>query len=415
MKRLKYQHRSWGLSFFGTALMGMSLMACGGASTSATGTTTDSTERAITGNLSSGGASLATPALVAGGSAAQLTADGCYADTVIATDTTGAAVTADVDAACDFSMELTPGKSYSIGFVLDGSFVASLVFDAGVTGFTSSALPVSDGTGAIDLGAIVLSGNVATSANNPLDECDSDDDGISDLDDSDDDNDGTDDASESDCDLDGVIDDNDDSDDDESCSASFDATTEARVLEVKPRNDPDTDAGEDFVDLDKEIKARIGCVIDESSVTSETFSVVAGDGTALMCEYRFSDTDDSSEHQSIKCRHESEDFLPDTDYTITISGVMCEDGRTVQESSWQFHTESAEEADDAPDAEDELDDEDEAEDAECGCHDDDDGDAEDDDQSEDDESDEDEEDEDESDDDSEEDDAEDDDSNDEED
>lgn len=283
----------------------------------------------------------------------------CLADTVLATDTEGTTVTETVSEDCAFEVSLTIGKSYVISFALNGEFVATLVFDSGITGFASSSLSLADGENAIDLGVVTISGSTASSAKNPLEQNDRDDDGENDLEDEDDDNDDVDDELEEDCDLDGFL---DDLDLDSECEEEDDDEMEnagdtAMVLEVKPRNDPHPENGDDRVDLDKEVRARISCEVDSSSVTAETFQVVAESGEAIACAYEFSGSGNSGNR--IECNHE-EDFLADTIYQATLDGVMCEDGRMVEARTWQWLTEEAD--DDEGDAEDEIDEEDEEDD-----------------------------------------------------
>lgn len=332
-----------------SALVGLALIlgACGG---SAAGTDAASDTRTVSGNLGTDAA------LLVSAEAQALTDDGCAADTVIATATDGTSASAAVDSACDFSLALTIGKSYSIGFVLGDVFVASLVFEAGADGSTSSDLPISSGTTDLDLGIITITGNIAVATSNPLSQCDKDDDGDSDYDDSDDDNDGIDDSEERDCDLDGSIDDNDESDDsdDDSCSDSIDESAIAPVISVKPRNDPNTDDGEDDVDLDKDVKAKIKCLVDETTLTADTFRVVDAEGNAISCSYDIELESASYEIDQIRCRHDADPFTADMTYTITLDGLMCLDGRPVESRSWQFHTESSD--DDDGDAEDSYED-----------------------------------------------------------
>lgn len=276
----------------------------------------------------------------------------CAADTVMATDTAGETTSATVGADCSFSLTLSVGKAYVISLVLEDEFVATLLFDSGVGGFTTSTLPVGEGEEIIDLGSITISGIVATSDREPLEQNDCDGDGEDDLADDDDDNDGLDDDEEEDCDLDGHIDDVDDDDD---CEEDEDREDEGRVLEVKPRNDPHPELGEDRVDLDKEVRARISCEVDRTSVSATTFRVEAT-GDVIACTHEFSGR---GRGDTVKCHHDDDDFLADTTYTATLEGVLCTDGRTVKTTSWSFRTET--EDDDEGDAEDQIDEEDEDE------------------------------------------------------
>lgn len=321
---------------FSLAGMLIFLVSCAGGA----GGGSSSDTRALTGNVSGE----SPPALKA------QTSDDCAADTVIATDASGNTTTASVNEACDFTMDLQIGQSHVISFSSDGTFVATLIFDSGVGGFTSSDFKIGTGSGAIDLGLVTIRGKLATPEKEPKEQTDEDDDGVNDLEDDDDDNDGVEDELESeDCDLDGVEEGDDEGEDCEEEDT-------ARVLEVKPRNDPHPELGEDRVDLDKEVKARISCEVDQDTVTSETFRV-ASDSDTVACSFDFSGSGHSGNR--IECEHEA-DFLPDTVYTVTIDGVRCLDGREVTPRSWRWLTE--EEDDDDGDIEDELDEEDEMED-----------------------------------------------------
>lgn len=324
----------------------LTVVGCGGGASETT-TETTSTTRALTGNVDGGTASVS--ALKA------LANTACLADTVIATDTAAATTTADVAEDCSFSVDLATGKSYAISFLLNGEFVASLIFDSGISGFSGSSLPISDGDTAIDLGTVTFSGSTAIPEIEPLDQIDCDDDGIFDSDDDDDDGDDVSDDEEEDCDLDGVSDDWDESEDDDACTT--DLGDVAQVYEVKPRNDPNPEEGEAFVDLDKEVRARIGCLVDTSTVTDTTFQV-ASESDTIACTFEFSDEGDS--HRKIKCKHEDQDFQASTLYTITLDGIQCEDGRGVESRSWSFMTTDEDTSD--GDVEDDIDEEDELED-----------------------------------------------------
>lgn len=325
--------------------IGLALLAgCGGGTS---GSDSQEGTRVVTGTVSgsSGSSNLVTRAA----------SDDCVADTILATDTTGATTSASVADDCSFSLTLATGKSYVVSLLLGDEFVATLIFDSGIEGFSTSSLPLSDGS-LLDLGQITISGTVASAENEALDQCDNDGDGTSDLDDADDDEDGVEDEEEEDCDLDGFDDDEDE--DDPDCETE-NGENEAQVLEVKPRNDPHTDRGDDRVDLDKEVKARLSCTVDRDTVTADTFRVISEDGLhEVACTHEFSGSGRSGNR--IACDHESDDFLADTVYVATIDGVMCEDGRTVSPRSWEWLTETSD--DDEGDAEDDMDEEDEDDD-----------------------------------------------------
>jgi hypothetical protein len=306
---MKTQRKNWLVVAGALALA----TACGsGAGSSA------SDVRALTGSVASNAANLKTRTLTSDDSVS------CAADTVIATDTSGETIATEVEDDCSFTLELEVDKTYSVGFVLDDVFVASLVFDSG-SGIASASLPISDDSTTIDLGTVTFSGRIATPENEPLEQCDHDHDGSNDYDDSDDDNDEIDDDFEDDCDLDGVLDDYDD--DSESCST--DASV-AQVLQVKPHHHDLHGVGET-----KNVWARIGCEVDESSVNGDTFTISDSEGNEIECDFTI--TNSESGQQKITCQHD-ESFAMDTDYTISIDGITCTDGREVEAAEWQFTT-----------------------------------------------------------------------------
>ncbi|MBI4125857.1 MAG: hypothetical protein HY465_00030, partial [Deltaproteobacteria bacterium] len=311
------------------------VMGCTNASTGES----DAGARTVTGQLASGSGSLSKSHV-----------DGFVADEIIATATDGSTVTAEIEADGSFSLDLVVGKAYVISLVLDDQFVATVIFASRV-GFASTALPVSAG-GTLNLGTVTISGTMASVADDPFDELDGDGDGEADADDADDDEDGVADEDEEDCDLDGILDDFEET----SCEEDDDGAL-ARILEVKPRNDPQPELGDDDVDLDKEPRARASCVLDQTSVSAETFSIVSDSGDEVVCEYTFSGRARSGD--TVRCRH-AIDFLPSEIYTATISGLLCEDGREIPDVSWSWLTEDAD--DDDGDTDDEFEDESEADD-----------------------------------------------------
>lgn len=262
----------------------------------------------------------------------------CAADTVVATDSSGESVTTSVEEDCSFSIDLEIGRSYVVGFSLEGEFLAVLIFDTGV-GFASENITIGDGAGPINLGQVTITGNTAVAASNPTEQMDFDEDGLSDFEDDDCDGDGVRNEEEPDCDLDGTADDFDE--DNASCEEE-DAEEEdtdlelAWVLEVKPRNDPHPELGDDRVDLDREIKARIACLVDPDSVNEETFRI-EHDFEPLVCEYEVEDQR-NNRHSRITCDPE-EGMHPDSLHTAVIEGVQCLDGRTVETAAWSWLTE----------------------------------------------------------------------------
>lgn len=331
-------------------------------SSTASDANTDSTTRAITGNVSSASsAALSTSFLARFAFAADAAAADCSADSIIATDVAGATVVATVDSACDFSLDLELEKSYVVSLTQDGAFVATLIFDSGLTGFTSSALALSASDSAVDLGWITINGTVATPENNPLSYCDKDDDGENDLIDDDDDEDGVEDSDERDCDYDGFLDD-DDGEYSEEHSDSCATVDGEFITRVKPYDDGEA------IDLDKEVKIYTTCAIDEATVSAATFAVVADSGEALACTFEVSSDD---EHNELKCKHEETPFAADTVYTVTVDGLQCVAGDAIASAEWSFSTEATD--DDDGDYEDDFDDEDSEEGEDTEDHLDDDG------------------------------------------
>jgi hypothetical protein len=140
-------------------------------------------------------------------------------DLVFAIDTEGRRTDALMTGA-DFTLALAAGPVAHV-FVDDGSAVRVLRFASDAQGNTQSAIP--DFTGTVDLGQIEIVGAGRRSADpdtyaepehNPLENVDSDDDGVPDLEDEDDDDDGVDDEDDDDRDGSGDDDDDEDLDDD---------------------------------------------------------------------------------------------------------------------------------------------------------------------------------------------------------
>lgn len=316
-------------SILGGVILLSGCMGGSGVGGSSGGSSSEGT-REVTGTLASSDAA----ALHLGGSPGE-----CAADTVIATDSLGKTITTAVDKECNFAIELKIGKSYVIGFSHGGSFVAVLVFDTGV-GFASENITIGEGSGPIRLGSITMRGNVAIPEHNPFEEEDCDNDGKPDFDDPDDDNDGVPDNEETDCDLDGIPDDLDE--DNATCKKDDQKIVPelARVLEVKPRNNPHPERGSGRVDLDRDIKARINCLVDPKTVHEDTFRI-DHDDKELACVYEVKD-DYDKKHSKIICGHE-QDMHPDALYVATIEGVKCLDGRIVKTKAWGWLTERSDE------------------------------------------------------------------------
>lgn len=302
--------------------------ACGGATGTQPSTNSTST---VSGTVASSNASTSTNFAVA-----DYAVSGCLADSVVATDSDLATTLASVDGNCQFELSLALNKSYSIAFLLEDQFVANLVFDSGNQMGMTSSLRLGQSALTLDLGQITVTGNSAIPQTNPLSLIDCDDDGVYDYDDSDDDGDGIEDESEEDCDLDGHLD-----DDDDDCALD----SNQQVIRVKPYD------GHGDVDLDKDIKVYTRCALDLTNFTAEQFQVVASDNTAVDCSYKYSSYD---LHAKIECEHIAS-LVPNTDYTVTVSGLVCSNGDSVPDVSFSFTTEN--EDDDVGDAEDDSDDE----------------------------------------------------------
>lgn len=308
---------------------------------------TANSKRTITGNVSNASTASLNPALLTRTAfAAESDTSTCVADALIATDVSGNTVVSSVDDVCDFSLDLDVNTPYVISLTENGGFVAILIFDSGVTGFTSSVLTLSELSSIVDLGQIIINGTTATPENNPLSYSDLDDDGENDLIDNDDDDDGVFDHEERDCDLDGFLDD----DDHEYSEDHSDVCSSAEgefVTRVKPY-----DEGES-VDLDKEIKIYTSCALDETSVSEATVVVSSEAGDVLTCNFEINSDD---EHNEVKCSHEETPFVADTVYTVSVEGLKCADGTDVTATAWTFSTEASD--DDEGDYEDEYDAED---------------------------------------------------------
>lgn len=315
------------------------ITACQGSSTSGSATSSSDT-RALTGSVSSAETTNSNSSFLQNDSSLD-----CEADQILATDSTGESLSTDVDANCDFSISLILGKSYNISFLKNSEFIASLIFSRRLNGDTTSTIPVSEGTGAIDLGSIIFSGNVASPEQNPLHHCDFDGDGISDYDDDDDDGDGTYDDNESDCDLDGFDDDFDLSSDDSCLPGGGNSSLGGLILRVKPFD------GAPDVDLDKDVRIDVGCRLDRTTVTNDTVIVMDADLNQMTCDLR---VEPEHFHDKIVCRHRDEPFTANTTYTVTLDGLYCDDDTQIETVSWNFSTELQD--DDDGDLEDELND-----------------------------------------------------------
>lgn len=309
-----------------------------------------------------GGAEIGNPAkrfitgtLVTSSTPAQLMAESngpnCEADGLIATDSLAQATSAVLATDCSFEIELTINKSYVLSFVLNDTFVATLVFSQGSSTLASSMLVVSSGDSAIDLGAITLAGKIASATNNPYTQSDQDGDGVNDFNDDDDNNDGTPDGQELDCDLDGYLDyldegDEECEDDDDTDDEADDEAEEGSpiIYEVRPRNQATN------VDLEVELEVRTGCTLDAGSINNTTISVTSSTDT-IDCQFELESSD-----TRVTC--ESDDvFSANTVYQVQLEGVLCLDGDPLPPTTWSFTTAADDNGDDEDAGEEEDDDE----------------------------------------------------------
>ncbi len=282
------------------------IAACSGGA----GSGSSSTTRTVTGELDQPNAAL-TKSLVTD----------CFADTVIATSSAGTATSSSVESDCSFSMSLAINQSYALSFTQGGTFVATLIFSTGSSSDTGSSMHITSGSSSVDLGLVTISGSTASSSNNPLQYCDSDDDGVDDYDDSDDDDDGIDDSSEDDCDFDGYL---DDDDDDSSCTSS--SQDGEYIYRVRPFD------GSRGNDIDEDVKVYATCAIDSSTVTADTFMVEDSLGNPIDCTYTVSNSDD----HNARCRHNDDLFAAGEEYTVTVDGLTCEDTTELAATTWSF-------------------------------------------------------------------------------
>lgn len=154
-----------------------------------------------------GGTEFGNPTRVVMGSF--VAAETCPADTAIATDSEAQTTTAAFAADCSFELNLAEDTAYTLSFYAGEDFVATLQVEDAAGKERSPVFIVSDQDSPLDLGDITISDDDAIPENEPAEQNDQDDDGITDFDDKDDDADGTPDTSETDCDNDGFSDDDD--------------------------------------------------------------------------------------------------------------------------------------------------------------------------------------------------------------
>lgn len=309
----------------------LSIYSCGSTSSGLGGSEFGNPTRPVTGSLVSetanGGVNLAIT-------------DDCPADQIIAVDSTAQTTIAAVNVNCSFTINLVVNKAYAINFVLNDQFVASMIFNNSLDTLSSPVFIISAGDTTINLGIVTISGTIAAPETEPAEQNDQDGDGVNDFDDDDDDNDGSSDDQDEDCDLDGFTDDYDEDDDDCDVEEEGGATggdgedadgTIAKVLEVRPPNDDDLSAEEDFVNVNESVEVRFGCAVDTSTVNGTTFRIADAANNSVSCSFQF-----ESNNTRVECEHD--DFSPDTIYTATLTGIQCEDGTTIETATWTWRT-----------------------------------------------------------------------------
>jgi len=300
--------------------------ACSG-SGSLGGTEFGNPTRELTGTVVSG----ATNALVKTVSAS------CVADSVIITDAAGATVSASLESDCSFSLDAPVGKSYLLSFLSNNSFIANLIFARDSTSIETTIFHVVSGTGVINLGNITLIGSRAIPGTNPLTQNDRDGNGINDFDDDDDDGDGVSDDDEEDCDFDGFWDDDDeclsdDSSDDGDDSSDNDSSGEgssqgsvANILQVYPYS------GDTLVSLDEDVLVKANCTLDETSIEA-AITIQSEFNDVVICDFSLGSSD-----SRVQCEHEVT-FDPLTEYTVSVDGLRCLNGDSVEVINWSFTT-----------------------------------------------------------------------------
>ncbi len=307
------------------------LPACGGSGSSATGGSEfGNPTRGLTGIVTSG----------AGGALTKALTSSCPADSVIATNSTAETTSVAVNDDCSFDLSLETEMAYVLSFTQGSQFVATLIVDNNTGLLNTQTIYLAPGDTTVDLGTIVISNGQATPEHQPAEQNDRDGDGINDFDDDDDDDDGISDVDETDCDLDGFEDDDDS--DNSTCgsgsgggsSGGSGGASDTSIIQVSPSD------GAEHVLLTEQISVRLNCPVDQSTVTNDTFNVSSETDT-LLCDFNFSDSG-----QTIECRHDSQDFLSDTEYSVVIDGITCEDGTPIAARDWSWSTQSSGSGDD---------------------------------------------------------------------
>lgn len=297
-------------------------LACGNLGGSEAGNP-PSSNRNVIGNLTST-ASTSTSSFSR--STLRASSDNCEADLVIAYDSTGDFVEAEAESDCSFDLDLVAGKGYEVEFYLNSIFVADLVFNNDDSSFESPVMIISGGEDAINLGQITFVGFQAFPEFEPATQNDQDGDGVFDFEDEDDNGDGTFDVDESDCDLDGFIDDFDDFFSD---GFNCDDDDDSAVPEVLDINPWDRDS---YVPLDELVMALFSCDINFDTVSTSSFKITDPLNNTISCNYSLDGGD------VVVCEHDSDLFADDTEYTLTISGILCEDETIIPSVSITWNT-----------------------------------------------------------------------------
>lgn len=251
----------------------------------------------------------------------------CLADTLVAVDSSANEFETTVDAACNFSINLTINRAYELNFFLNEEFVAFMLFQNDSNAIITPVMILSASEDDMDLGVITFNNFECTPENEPASQNDQDLDGTFDFDDSDDDDDGTMDDDESDCDLDGFLDQFDDE-----FNENFDCDGEddeniPDILDIYPWN------GDEYIDLLGEVLMLFSCIIDPDTINASTFVITDPDDNQISCDYVANVFDNI-----IGCFHDSDPYIFDQTYTATVSGLECEDGTPVPDLSWTWFT-----------------------------------------------------------------------------
>lgn len=255
----------------------------------------------------------------------------CKADTVIAVDSSGKEIRTKVKSDCTFSVKVEKGKFYRVKFESESRYVASLQFSNG-SFYYSSYVYIATSTTIVACEGISFTGTAALADADIYAQIKHDHDG-----------DGTIDLLEDDCDLDGIP---DDWDPQAGCDEDGENGIFARILQVKPRHDPD---GDDRVGLKQKVRARVNCEVDDTLVSTGTFLVEAADRLHIVdCDYKVTYDADKDESK-VTCRHTDDPFKEDTFYTANIQGLLCKDGTLVETKEWKWLTEEEEEDEPDPD------------------------------------------------------------------